>query len=298
MMPQPARTENPAPAPHARRVVSFYGRLHPEYHRFRKNDLPPAMHFGFWDERTGSYAEAQTNMNRALAERAAIQTGDRVLDAGCGAGHSATWLAGELGVRVVGVNLVPGQIYTAHRCAYLLGLSHLLSFERRDFTRTGFPEESFDVVWALESVCHTPEKEGFLVEANRLLKPGGRLVVADLFRTGRSFEPEEERLMQSWLSGWAIPDLATAGEFEEAVYEAGFVSVTVEDATVQVWPSLLRMYRLGSVGYPVARFLKGLRLYDDRWLAGARSCVDQFHALRRDLWLYGVFTARKSERRG
>ena len=290
--PAAAASPDTVRAAHARRVVSFYGHFHPEYHRLRKNGLPPAMHLGFWDERIGSYPEAQTNMNRALAERVGIRAKDRVLDAGCGAGHSALWLAGELGMRVVGINLVPAQIYRARRSAYLLDLSHLITFERQNFIKTSFPDGSFDEVWALESVCHTPKKEGFLIEARRLLRPGGRLVVADLLRTGRPFEPEEEKLMQSWLSGWAIPDLATVWEFEEVACDVGFTDVRVEDATADVWPSLLRMYRLGLASYPIARLLKGLRLYDDDRLAGARSCLEQYRALRHNLWLYGIFTAR------
>ncbi len=117
-------------------------------------------------------------------------------------------------------------------------------------------------------------------------------MVADLFRTQRPFAAHEEELLQSWLSGWAVPDLATPGEFAEAARGAGFTDVAVEDATADVWPSLLRVYRLGWAGYPVASLLKALRLCDGDRLASARSCLEQYRALRRDLWLYGVFTAR------
>lgn len=89
-----------------------------------------------------------------------------------------------------------------------------------------------------------------------------------------------------------LKELATPGEFAEAARSLGFTDVTVEDATADVWPSLLRMYRLGWAGYPVASFLKALRLCDDGRLASARSCLKQYRALRHNLWLYGIFTAR------
>ncbi len=276
----------------ARRVVPFYEATHPSDLLPRRRRALPAIHLGFWDGDTYTHAEAQTNMNHVLAKRIALRPGERVLDAGCGLGGSTIWLAQQFGAEVVGVNLVASQLYRARRLAYRHGISDRVSFERRDFTRTGFPEESFDVVWAIESVCHTPDKRSFLAEAKRLLKPGGRLVVADLFRTQHPFSADEEKLLNRWLAGWAVPDLTTTGEFAEAACGVGFTVVTVEDATADVWPSLLRMYRLGLVGYPAASFLKALRLYDDDRLASARSCLQQYHALRRDLWLYGIFTAR------
>jgi len=248
------------------------------------------MHLGFWDERTGSNARALTNMDRALAERAGIRPGDRVLDAGCGFGRSAVWLAGEFGAEVVGVNLAPGQVYRARRLAYRRGVSDGVTFERKDFARTGFQQESFDVVWALESICHTHDKPGFLAEARRLLKPGGRLVVADFFRSGRPFDAENERLLRSWLSGWAVPDLATGEEFEELVRLAGFTGVRSEDMTANVWPSARRLYRRALVGYPATALLRVLRLRGDGHLSGARSGLEQHQALQRGLWSYGIFT--------
>ncbi len=276
----------------ARRVVPFYEGTHPGALLPQRGRALPALHFGFWDGETPSHAEAQINTNRVLAARIALRPGERVLDAGCGLGGSAVWFAQQFGAEVVGVNLVASQVYRARQIAYRHGISDRVSFERRDFAHTGLPEESFDVVWALESVCHAPDKRAFLAEARRLLKPGGRLVVADLFRTQRPFPADEEQLLGKWLAGWAVPDLVTPGEVAEAARGVGFTDVTVEDATADVWPSLLRMYRLGLVGYPVASFLKALRLCDDDQLASARSCLEQYHTLRHNLWLYGIFTAR------
>jgi len=143
-----------------RRVVAFYEGLLP----FRGS---PSIHLGFWDGTTGSHREAVANMNRVLAGWVGLQAGERVLDAGRGFGCGAVWLAEEMGVQVTGINIVPAQIYGARRLAHRRGLSHLISFEHRDFTLTGFLDESFDVVWVVESICHTPEKQSFMDEARR-----------------------------------------------------------------------------------------------------------------------------------
>jgi tocopherol O-methyltransferase len=273
-----------------RRVISFYSR--PRTRGLRRDLAPLSIHLGLWDGATTSHAAAAANMDRALVGRVGLRSGERVLDAGCGFGSSAARLAREVGAEVVGVDLVPSQIYYAHRLARRRGLSHLLSFELANFTATPFTDGSFDVVWAVESVCHTPDKIGFLAEARRLLEPGGRLVVADLFRTARPCEPAGEELLRRWHAGWAIPDLATVEEFETAAREAGFGEVRREDVTANVYPSLARIHHRALAVYPVVSLARRIGLPAGPLLARLRSDVDQFRALGRGLWSYSIFTAR------
>jgi cyclopropane fatty-acyl-phospholipid synthase-like methyltransferase len=156
------------PLPHAasvRQVVSYFDETYPDYRLLWMTSAALAMHMGFWDEQTSDHAEALINMNRVLAARAGLRPGDHVLDAGCGVGGSAIWLARKLGVRVVGINLVPSQIDRGRRYARRHGVADRATFERQDIARTDFPDNSFDVVWALESICHVPDKREFLAEA-------------------------------------------------------------------------------------------------------------------------------------
>ena len=48
-----------------------------------------------------------------------------------------------------------------------------------DYTATGLDESSFDVAWAQESACHAPDKKAFTSEMARVLRPGGRIVMAE-----------------------------------------------------------------------------------------------------------------------
>ena len=114
--------------------------------------------------------------------------------------------------------------------------------------------------------------------------------MADLFRSGRPFDPAEDELLSSWLSGWVVPDPATTEEFEGDARRVGFSNVRLEDVTANVWPGPRRLYRRALVGYPAAVLLRKLRL-GDRRLASARSGLDQYRALRKDLWFYGIATA-------
>ena len=278
-----------------RRVVSFYEHSFPGGRGLLGNAVAKTLHLGFWNGRTRGHRESITEANRALAARAAVKPGDLILDAGCGSGRVAVWLARRLGVRVVGVDLSPGHVYRARRLANREGVGNRTTFERRDFCRTGLPAGSFDVVWASESVCHVRETADFLVEAYRLLKPGGRLVMADFIRTAAETGPGEESLMRRWLDGWALPELSTGGEISRKAREVGFAGITLEDATADVWPSVRRLRRRALLGYPVARTLHTLKVYPPDRLAAVRSGFLQFEALGLGLWSYVVFTATKEE---
>ena len=279
-----------------RRVARFYEGALPGFFGPAKDSASAAIHLGFWDGGTRDHREAAINANRVLASKVRLGPGERVLDAGCGTGGTAVWLARELGARAVGVNLSPGQIHRARRLAHAQGVSDRVSFERQDFTATTFPDEGFDVVWAQESVCHVEDKGPFLREASRLLKPGGRIVVADRFRCARPFGAEEEALLGRWLSGWAVPDLPTVGEFARAAVRAGLLDVRIEDATAEVWPSLARMRAKALFGYPSARALRSLGLCTAAQMAAVRAGLEQFKALGRGLWVYAIFTATKDGR--
>ena len=98
-----------------------------------------------------------------MLDRARIGVGDRVLDIGCGTGHQSCELAATRGARVLGVTTSAGgvQAATALAADRQLGgdggnsgdAGHVGSarFEQRDGTKTGLPDDGFDVVWVLES---------------------------------------------------------------------------------------------------------------------------------------------------
>lgn len=230
-------------------------------------------------------------MNRALAGRIGVRSGQRILDAGCGVGGSSIWLAQTYDVEVVGITPVAGQIDRARRYAQEQGVADRVSFEPQDYTRTAFPAESFDVVWAMESVCHAPDKRLFVAEARRLLRPGGRLGMVEYLRTARPLPADGERLLHSWLSGWAIPDVATASEFHEWLGAANFGDVEIEHIGAHVQPSLRRLHHMAKALWPVAWTLRQVGLRSATAQGNIRGARDQYRALRRDLWHEAILTA-------
>lgn len=275
-------------------VISYYDGTWFDYRWVWLNSENNAIHFGFHDERRRSHADSLLNTNRVLADIADIGPTDRVLDAGCGIAGSTTWLAEQRGATVVGITLVPTQVERARRLVAARRLEHVVTIEQVDYTRTPFPDATFDVVWALESVCHSAEKAAFYRESARLLRPGGRLIVAEYVRAARPLPDAEEALLAHWLRSWMIPDLDTAQQHAQHARAAGLSEIAVRDVTANVRRSLRRLYALSLAGVPISRVLHKFGLRGAIPHGNALGSMYQYRALRRGCWAYSILCARKS----
>ena len=256
----------------------------------RRRDV--AVHFGYYDEQADRHAEALDNLNRVMADFAGICPGERVLDAGCGFGNAAFWLAAQRGAQVTGVNIVAGQIEACRKhAARLSGPGP--DFVCADYCNMPFPDASFDVVWACESVCHAESKAAFYREAFRVLKPGGRLVLAEYLRSTRPLSPASEQLLSDWLRPWAIPDIDTAEEHRAAAGLAGFKNTEIRDITPNMRVSLRNLHEISSRWLPLGRFFNKLGWVSDVRIGNARASVRQYEALLEQAWHYGLLKAEK-----
>jgi ubiquinone/menaquinone biosynthesis C-methylase UbiE len=95
-----------------------------------------------------------------------------------------------------------------------------------DYHRTDIAPDTFDVVIAIESIAHSSTKERVLAEAFRLLKPCGRLAIADGFfgKHKDALTEHEQQIACSCFEGVHVPPLRERYEFEEWLAEVGFVS--------------------------------------------------------------------------
>jgi SAM-dependent methyltransferase len=185
------------------------------------------FHFGLADEGTSSLSESVANTNAYLADRARVSAGSRVLDAGCGVGGSAIWLARERGAKVMGVSLVERQIELARGFARERAVGALVEFEVRDMAATGFAEGSFDVVWNLESLCHITDLEGYLGHVWELLEGGGRFACIDVC-SGPNGDADVSRTV---CDGWALAALRSTAQIASALESRGFRDIEVVDLT-------------------------------------------------------------------
>jgi tocopherol O-methyltransferase len=275
-------------------VVSYYDETWFDYRVLWMTLRNPAIHFGYWDGATRTHGQSLDNMDRVMADVAQVSPGNRVLDAGCGVGGGAFWLAQKRSARVQGITIVENQAARGRGFARARQLEDRVSFTCQDFCHTAFADAAFDVVWARESVCHAEDKGAFFEEAHRLLRPGGRLVMADFARASRTSPAEAERLLRAWLKPWAVADLATPDELMRSAVDAGFEDIGVKDVTLAVEPSLRRLHRLVTALSPGARLLHRLGLRSDVQHGNVIGSAAMWAARRGGLWVYVIVAARKS----
>ncbi len=176
-------------------------------------------------------------LRRRTADLARIQTGETVLDVGCGTGTLAMLVAPRVGStgRVFGIDPGVQQIARARSKAARQNLP--VEFQAGVIEHLDFPDQTFDAVLSTIMMHHlsdTLKRQG-LAEIFRVLRPGGRLVIAD-------FEPPDERPNRRGRFG---PGGSRMENLETFVQEAGFSQVATEEMPLPRFPG----HSAGSAGF-------------------------------------------------
>ena len=280
------------------RIVSYYSEAGPDYAAWSPGFH---MHFGYFRRGLSPFAreEMLNEMTRQVLSRLAIDPNrpHRLLDMGCGLGASTRLAArARSGARIDGITLVAGQVAEARRMTAEAGLERRAAFFQDDYTAAPFADASYDGIFAIESACHASgwDKAPFVREAARLLRPGGRIVVADGFVRGTG--PMNPLL--GWCYGrvcanWALETFAEIDAFRSCLEGHGFSEIRVEDASWRIAPSVLH------VPWVTLRFLakqlveNRMRLSRARWGHLLACVLSPVVGMARRRFSYCLVTARR-----
>ncbi|CAG8135344.1 unnamed protein product [Penicillium olsonii] len=201
------------------------------------------------------FLQAIARHEHYLAKEIGIQKDMKVLDVGCGVGGPAREIAKFTGAHITGLNNNDYQIDRAIHYAESQGLADHLAFVKSDFMQMKFPDNTFDVVYAIEATVHAPELVDVYREIYRVLKPGGTFGVYEWLMTDDydNDNLEHRRIRLGIEQGDGISSMVTVSEGLQAFQDAGFEMVhhedlaTRPDATPWYYPIAGSFKHMGSV---------------------------------------------------
>ena len=220
----------------------------------------------------------------------------KVLDVGCGFGGTSRYLAKALGTssHVTGITLSPRQVERATELAVEQGVKKQTNFTVMNALDMQFPDNTFDVVWACESGEHMPDKKQYVEEMMRVLKPGGKFVMACWSQRSNATEPftkRDLRDLQYLYEEWTHPYFISVEEWAklmegtgkvEPVKTANWVKETIKSWRHSVWVGV--QDPRGWIFKP-RTYVKCFR---DAY------CLERMHrAFKRGLMEYGMFATTK-----
>ena len=224
-------------------LEQYYSEAGPDYGAWSREFN---MHFGYY--RAGAnplHREAMLEqMNAEVLAR--LQLGalpePRLLDLGCGLGATLRSFARRLPhARLLGLTKVPWQVDRGCALNQAAGCNERVRVIEGDYENTTLPAAMYDGVYALESSCHAhgADKGVLLAESHRLLRPGGRLVVADGFLAGGRFASAlQQRIYRQLCECWVIEEFAQLDRFTVRLEQLGFTDIHVERLQMRVAPSV------------------------------------------------------------
>jgi SAM-dependent methyltransferase len=163
-------------------------------------------------------------LTERLGELLGLGPGRRVLDVASGSGTSALLLARRFGCDVVGVDYSADAVAQASRRAEQAGLADRVRFIQGDAERLPLPRADFDAVVCECAFCIFPDKLAATTEFARVLRPDGRLGLADLTREGPL--PEALDSLLAWIA--CLGDARPLAEYRTLLCACGFGEPLVE----------------------------------------------------------------------
>ncbi len=206
------------------------------------------LHHGYYGpagDQKKDRRQAQIDLIEELLNWAAVppapEPPSQILDVGCGIGGSSLYLAQKFGASATGITLSPVQAERAAERAREAGMGDRLQFQVADALNMPFADRSFDFVWSLESGEHMPDKAKFLQECCRVLKPGGKFIMATWCHRPTN-EPkgpltaDEQKHLADIYRVYCLPYVISLPEYEAIARDVGFQNICTADWSAAVAP--------------------------------------------------------------
>lgn len=230
--------------------------------------LGERLHLGYWDKdtyRMFPLSRALHRMEEKLHKLLDLGPESRILDAGCGCGQVALYMASH-GLYVTAIDVTDHHLDRARhqiRMRRSHGLGGHVTVNKMDYHHLESLEAgSFDGIYAMESLCHATNPLAVLQGFLRILRPGGHIAIhdADRCQEDNGMGNEAAASINQISELGAMPTFRQSGRdfYRELLEEVGFIDVRLYDYSENVKPFLRLLWLLSVALQPFLR-LFGLR---------------------------------------
>ncbi|MDR3537687.1 MAG: methyltransferase domain-containing protein [Acetobacteraceae bacterium] len=202
------------------------------------------LNLGYW-KTARTIDDACVAMAMLVAETAGVGPATEVVDVGFGfADQDMLWMDRLSPARITGLNITPTQVRIARERVAARGLADRIVLLEASATAMPLPDASCDRVLGVECAFHFDTREAFFREAFRVLRPGGRIVLADVIRAQPDPRPFRRRVQAfNWkffMQKYAVPEANsdTRQDYQSKLTAAGFIRARVDSISADVYPGL------------------------------------------------------------
>ena len=208
-------------------VRTYYDQNTSLFLKFNNSKKAQNIHRSLWTNEVKNLEEALNFSNLLILKEIESMNvnSPRIADLGCGVGASLFYIVPRLQnpSSAFGLTLSPVQAKLAKDSAHQLSLQNQILFSEGDFTSVPLANESLDVVYSVEAVCHAVDPEKYFKEASRLLRKSGKLILVDDYVSdtnaasstirGAETAPlrtsNEQKWLNAFIEGWHVSGVRT-----------------------------------------------------------------------------------------
>lgn len=210
------------------------------------------LHHGYYDvsdddqgqeqqTRKKSNMQAQVDMIDNVLSWAGVESVKSMVDVGCGLGGSSRHIAKKYGCTAQGITLSPYQARRGNEISKSQGLGSEVELRVADALDQPFEDNTFDLVWSLESGEHMPNKKRFVDELIRVAAPGGRVIIVTwchrvLDPGEETLTAEETTLLDQICDAYYLPQWCSVDDYVSLFDTQGMENIRIADWSKEVAP--------------------------------------------------------------
>lgn len=216
-------------------VRTYYDENTNLFLKFNNSKKAQNIHRSLWTNGIKTLEDALNYSNSLILQEIGSLNinSPKIADLGCGVGASLFYIFPRLQnpKPALGLTLSPVQAKLARNSSKELNLQNQILFTEGDFTSVPLANESLDVIYSVEAVCHAIAPENYFKEASRLLKKCGKLILVDDYVANRQFKKHESKWLKAYIDGWYVPGVRAIEQTLEFAKQNGLKLVKNEELT-------------------------------------------------------------------